>query len=65
MTKDYYIRFSESEYMEIPAKFRSRATFIDNDYESYKEDPMFKAIYAKYKKIKKELETYKFNKRHG
>lgn len=65
MSKDYYIRFSEKEYMDIPAQFRDRATFIDNDYDSHKDDPMFKALYSKYKKAKKELEAYKFNKRHG
>lgn len=65
MTKEYYIRFSEAEYMDIPAKFRTRATFVDNDYDSYKDDPTFKAIYSNYKKAKKQLEDFKYDKRHG
>ena len=65
MTKGYYIRLSKEEYMEVPPKFRERATFFDNDFEKYANDPLFISLYSKYKKAKKELETYKFNKRHG
>jgi len=64
MAKEYYIRFSEEEYMDIPPQFRSRATFVDNDYDSYKDDEMFKSLYKEYKKAKKALEDYKFDLRH-
>jgi len=64
MAKEYYIRFSEEEYMDIPPAFRSRATFVDNDYESYKDDERFKALYKAYKKAKKALQDYKFDLRN-
>ena len=56
MAKEYYIRFSEEEYMDIPPAFRSRATFVDNDYDSYKDDERFKS--------KRQLEDYKFDLRN-
>ena len=65
MAKEYYIRFSEEEYMDIPPAFRSRATFVDNDYDSYKDDERFKALYKVYKKAKRQLEDYKFDLRNG
>lgn len=64
MAKEYYIRFSEEEYMNIPPAFRSRATFVDNDYDTYKDDERFKALYKSYKKAKKSLEDYKFDLRN-
>ena len=64
MAKEYYIRFSEEEYMDIPPAFRSRATFVDNDYDSYKDDERFKSLYKEYKKAKKALEDYKYDCRH-
>lgn len=65
MERIYYIRFKESEYLEIPSKFRDRATFVDDDYDSYKEDPIFKGLYKRFKDAKKDLDTFKFNKRNG
>ena len=62
--KEYYIRFSESEYMEIPKKFRERATFVDNDYEKHKDNEVFKQLYSEYKKIKKKLRDWKYDQRH-
>lgn len=65
MKSGYYIRITKEEYMDIPPKFRDRATFFDNDFEKYSDDPIFISLHTRYKKSKKELETYKFNKRHG
>ena len=64
MAKEYYIRFSEDEYMSIPVPFRSRATYVDNDYEIYKDDEMYKILYKTYRKAKKALEDYKFDLRN-
>jgi hypothetical protein len=64
MSKDYYIRISEEEYMDIPSQFRERATFIDNDYAKYKDNEVFKQLYSDYKKIKKKLEDWKYDQRH-
>jgi len=50
--------------MDIPPAFRSRATFVDNDYDTYKDDERFKALYKDYKKAKKALEDYKFDLRN-
>ena len=65
MAKEYYIRFSEEEYMDIPSSFRLRATFVDNDYDTYKDDERFKSLYKAYKKAKKALDDYKFDLRNG
>ena len=65
MAKGFYVRFSEEEYMDIPPAFRSRATFVDNDYDTYKDDERFKSLYKAYKKAKKALEDYKFYLRNG
>ncbi len=65
MEKEYHIRVNESEYMELPKKFRERSIAIFNDYDEHKDDEIFKGLYNRYKKAKKELEKYKFNKRHG
>ena len=65
MAKEFYVRFSEEEYMDIPPQFRSRATFVDNDYDTYKDDERFKRLYKAYKKAKKSLEDYKFDLRNG
>lgn len=51
--------------MDIPPHFRTRATFVDNDYDRYKDDPTFKALYSKYKKAKKDLENHKYYLRNG
>lgn len=51
--------------MDIPIQFRERATAIFNDYDEYKDNPIFKQLYKTYKKAKKDLETFKFNQRHG
>jgi len=65
MAKEYYIRFTEEEYMDIPPAFRTRATFVDNDYDRYKDDERFKVLYKAYKKAKRQLEDYKFDLRNG
>ena len=64
MAKEYYIRFSEEEYMDIPPAFRTRATFVDNDYDRYKDDERFQVLYKAYKKAKRQLEDYKFDLRN-
>ena len=64
MAKEYYISFTEEEYMDIPPQFRSRATFVDNDYDTYKDDEMFKTLYKANRKTKKALEDYKFDIRN-
>jgi hypothetical protein len=64
MTSGYYIRISKEEYFEVPPKFRERATFFDNDFDKYSDDPQFVSLYKEYKKAKKELETRKYQLRH-
>ena len=65
MQKMFYVRFSEGEYMSIPSHITQRATVIDDDYKAYKDDPIFVSLYKRFRKAKKDLENYKFNKRHG
>ena len=65
MTSGYYVRLSKEEYMDIPKKFRERATFFDNDFDKYKEDALFLSLYKEYRSLKKKLETRKHQLRHG
>tara|TARA_R110000851_G_scaffold28683_2_gene79626 strand:+ start:2358 stop:2558 length:201 start_codon:yes stop_codon:yes gene_type:complete len=65
MGKEFYIRFTEEEYMDIPPQFRIRATIVDNsNYDKHKDDERFKALYKVYKKAKRQFEDYKFYLRH-
>lgn len=65
MGKEFYLRFTEEEYMDIPSQFRIRATIVDNsNYDKHKDDERFKALYKANRKTKKALEDYKFDIRN-
>ena len=63
--KQWTITIEDSEYKDLPDWLCDKARVYFNDYEDYKDDPYFKALYKKYRKAREELDTYKFNKRHG
>lgn len=65
MSKEYHIIISESEYMDLNPQFRQRAKAVFNDYNEHKDDPIFKTFYKEYRKAKKKLEDYKYDKRHS
>lgn len=62
--KQWTITIEDSEYMEIPDWLRDKARVYFNDYEDYKDDPLFQALYKKYRKAREDLDIYKFNARH-
>ena len=64
MAKEYRIIISEEEMLQMPYKIKLRAVAFFNDYDEHKDDEVFKALYKRRKKINKEIEDYKFNKRH-
>jgi hypothetical protein len=66
--KMFICKMDLDTYKQIP--FEVRRLFISDriiydDYDEYKDDELFKVIYKKYKKSRKELEDYKYNKRHS
>ena len=63
--KMFYIRVNEEECRELPERIAMRATIIDDDYQSYKDNPLFIALYKANRKTKKALEDFKFDMRHS
>ena len=63
--KMFYIRVNEDECRELPERIAMRATIIDDDYQSYKDNPLFIALYKANRKTKKALEDFKFDMRHS
>ena len=62
--KQFYLRFTEEEYHRIPSEIVMRAIILDDDYTKYKNDPDFIKLYKANRKTKKDLEDWKYNKRH-
>lgn len=62
--KEWIIRVPDEEYFNLPLKLREKATVFHNTYQEMKDDEVFMDLYKKYKKAKKELESYKFKKIH-
>jgi len=48
----------------VRVSFLSEKVFY-KDYEEYKDDAQFMMLYRNFKKAKKALEDYKYNKRHS
>ena len=63
--KMFYIRLNEEECRELPERIAMRATIIDDDYQAYKDNPLFIALYKANRKTKKALEDFKFDMRHS
>lgn len=68
--KEYFIRMREAEYLEIPHSLRQRFLSESVSYNGehqrlYETDENYRELYKKQRKAKKELEKYKFNKRHA
>ena len=67
-TKKYMVSMYEQEYAEIPIELRLRFLsdkVIFDDYEEYKEDVVFQQLYKAKKKATKDLDKWKFDKRHN
>ena len=60
--RTHLIVVTEEELLEIPKHISMRSKFIDNSY--YPEDAAFMKLYKANKKARRELDEYKFNKRH-
>ena len=64
MEKEFYTKFKESEWFDMPSKFTQRATIIDNNTVEYRDDERFNDLYRAYIKAKKALENRKFELRN-
>ena len=69
-SKEWLIRMREEEYSSLP--FEVRQSFLSEKVQYsgehqrlYKEDPTYKELYKTYRKAKKDMEEYKFRKRHA
>lgn len=63
--KEWLIKVSDKDYFDLPDKLKLNATAYFNEYQDYKDDELFIKLHRAHKKAKKELEQYKFNRRHG
>ncbi len=63
-SKEFFLRLREEEYFDLPQHLREKATVYYNDYELYKDDPLFVSLNKKLSKAKKDVEVYKYEKRH-
>ena len=66
-SKKYMVSMMEQEYAEIPQHIRLRFLsdkVVFDDYEEYKDDPMFKQLYKAKKKATKDLFNWKYDQRH-
>jgi hypothetical protein len=67
-SKKMYVTMLQEHYHEIPTElklqFFKAEVIYDNDYELYKDDPMFKQLRKAKKKADKELKDWKFKQRH-
>ena len=65
MIKQYRIIVDEEQYLKLPLELKLKAVAFFDDYDEHKDDPRFKVLLKALKKAKKNLEEYKFIKRHG
>jgi len=68
LTKSWLIKMTDESYREIPSEMRmqfisEKAVF--DDYNEYKDDPVFKKLYKAKKAATKALDKYRFDKRHN
>jgi hypothetical protein len=67
-TKKWLIQMREEEFINMPSHLR--ANFISekviyDDYEQYKDNDQFKALYKAKKKAAKALDDWKYDQRHN
>ena len=64
-----FVRMKESDYARLPPltrqKFLSERVIIPDEHKRlYEEDNVYRELYRTYRTAKKDLEEYKFKKRH-
>ena len=67
-TSKMYVTMLEEHYHEIPTELKLKfikAEVLFDDYELYKDDPMFKQLRKAKKKADKDLKVWKFKQRHN
>ena len=67
-SKLMFVTMREEEYHEIPTELKLqfvKAEVIFDDYELYKNDPVFKQLRKAKKKADHDLKVWKFNQRHN
>jgi hypothetical protein len=68
--KEMFIRMREEDYARIPLEqrlgFLSEKVIIPDEHKNlYETDSTYRELYGIYRKVKKKLEDYKFDKRHA
>lgn len=69
-SKEWFIRMREEDYSRIPYEQRQRflsekVVIPDQHEELYETDETYRQLYKAYRCAKKDLEDYKYNKRHA
>jgi hypothetical protein len=65
-TKKWSVIMSDADYCEIPYEMRLRfpeTKALFEDYEIYKDNPIFKKLYKAKKKATKDLDIWKYEQR--
>lgn len=69
-TKEIFVRMREEDYARIPYEQRQsflseRVIIPDQHKELYETDMHYRELYKTYRTAKKDLEDYKYEKRHA
>lgn len=68
-SKEMFLRMRQADYNNLPGDIRELFTYTEvreeNEYQTHKDDPVYREFYKAKKKASKELQDYLFDKRHG
>ncbi len=69
-SKEMFVRMREEDYARIPSEQRQRflserVIIPDQHKELYETDNVYRELYKTYRTAKKDLEDYKYDKRHA
>lgn len=68
-SKEMFLRMREADYYNLPTDVRELFTYIEvresNEYETHKDDPIYKALHKAKRKASKEVQDYLYDKRHA
>ena len=68
--REWAVTMSDQVYRQLPEQVRGsftseRAYYPEQHKTLYENDPVYRELYKTYRKAKKELENYKYNKRNA
>ena len=68
-SKEMFLRMRAADYDGLPPHIRELFTYVEvreeNEWETHKEDPIYRALVMKKKAASANIQQYLFDKRHG